>query len=1367
MEYKSVFDFLKEEDSFSDVYRQCKKMEKEIVLQSYDLSFVKGRTVCEKLINKFARNDSRVSYIYSKKKDNGEPYIPGLSKLLWLCKRKNVVNRNIIDKYYDIKEYGDAGAHGDESDNYDITDCQKVHKLVFDITLHCYNEFNYPKNVSYFYGLDKFDYSIEISPEEREEQLNELHQNEVNPENLKDSFISKKIFLTIESFRDLMNHYLDKIEDSEEFFNDLKNYRYVTEETIKDILYNFDDDVKEEIINESKRVSQENSDKIIETLNELHEDLSFKDINELITSSSDDDKRSIFKYIKALSIDLVKNHLSKIKNEIEDVPVTYMDENGRKVSKHKKYVIMEDADGFYLNNIYLDDDQKAAVEYNGDKPLIVNAGPGSGKTRILVERVVYLINELKKNPSTLLVITYTRKATQELKDRLIKDTDLSIEVVSEIKISTVHGFCRHLIATFESVPYNYLNRYGEKSLFFTKFKEDLGFEKYAFLYNYWVPDVLDVYDEYFNFNVDTNGLINHVKKQMKKKEGYIKRYENYMDSFYDEFGFDELPDFDYLEKNNYIKGSYYHRFLNYATSYPKFKQILEKNKSCDENYVLEKAFNLLNKDYILDNLQYKNILIDEFQDTDYNQMKIFEKLLSHCNFENGDTFTIVGDSDQSIYGWRGSNPEFFEDFVRNSKSKDSKFEGITIHNNYRSSRNIVEFNEELIKNERNISKKLVPVKSYGNPVFHISSNEYGPDEALNIIQIIKELKKDKKIKYYSDIALLFRVKDSIEKFREVFDKSGVDYYLTEHNDFLDQNEVKSMLALFWLLMPYEEEKLVYRADEFLNLRWLKDDYFELSKETQDILEKIQDDYEKNIVRAAREAFKEKTGRGKVLKYPLVFKQKPDILNYVFDHVESYDLILLDESELIELGIRNNNDLEFFSKLRNLKKIMWDENTSAYDKPDTLDIFSSLINITDYFKKVSIKGDRSSIKVKDNLALFSQIINDYESIMGTKNYRGLFNYLNGVLESYSCRKRDKNEGFDKVHFITMHSAKGLEYPAVILCSLKDGLCPKRFKQRKYFRTPNYLLKNKPDDPIEAHRKEEMRLIYVAATRARDLLILSSISGNNQPPAFLEPLKRNRNIKIQTLQSHSSYLIDKISSSKKIEEDESIKVLNMAEILSDYLYCPYRYDIINNTRFNVKVRNRKNVESTLHNLIYRIHNEKEITSDDVDEKVQAIIKYHNLSADEIANNIIKNVNNYWEKYGKDYDVIKSNISIRKPMKNCDIKGKVDLIIKEENDEISLVQFIGSDYKISDLQQYLICLYFYVSILKEYDEFKEYNFKNIILHSIENNKRHVIPYDDNYEIDTLDYIENIVNDIVDEKFIKKESPKCADCECNGIYC
>lgn len=1362
MAYTSVFDFLNEDNEFSDVYKHCTRMEKHIILESFDSSLFHGRIACEKLIKKIAKNDSRASYLFSQKNNDGSPIIPGLAKMLGACRKNKIVNKNLLKKYEVVKKYGDSCAHGDDSDQYDISDCKRVHKLLFDLSLECYNDFNFPKDVSYYYDLDKFTYTIEISPEERDDELKNLHQNEVSTENIKELYKLKKIFLTVESFKELMAEYDVELENKDEFYSDLDNYRYINDENINDVLYNFEDDLKESIITSARQLSYDKSDKIIETLNELNKDLTFDEINEMVISAEDDNQRDIYTFVKALSIDLVKNHMDRIKKDIENIPVTYTNENGRKISKHKKYCIEEDENGFYLENIYLDDDQKAAVEYDEKKPLVVNAGPGSGKTRILVERVVYLIKELKKPPASILVITYTRKATQELKNRLINDTYLPIDVVSEVKISTVHGFCRHLIASFESVPYNYLTRYGETSLFFGKFKKELGFNNYAFLYDYWIPDVLELYEEYFNFKVNTPGLINYVKKEMNKKMKLVKKYENYMDGFYNEYGPDSYPDFGYLIENNLHKGSYYHRFLNIASSYPKYKEYLEKNKSCDDNYVLEKAYNLLNRDYVINGLIYKNILIDEFQDTDFNQMKIFEKLLEICDFERGDTFTIVGDSDQSIYGWRGSNPEFFEGYVKNPN-----FNCITIHNNYRSSRNIVEFNEELIKEQRNVPKKLIPVKPYNNPVYHMSSHSEGPDEAINVINFVKNLKKHKKIKYYSDVALLFRVKNSIEKFISVFDELGVPYYLTENNDFLNQNEVRSMLTLFWLLMPYQKEKFVYRSDDFLNLSWLCDDYFGLSKETQDILNRIQNNFMKNVIEETKNAFIVKKGQGKRLKYDKVFKQDSEILDYVFNHVETYDLILLEESELVNLGITNEKDLKFFAELRNLKSVMWDEKISYYEKPDTLDIFNRLLNITDYFKQVSIKGDGNSIRIKDNLALFSQIINDYENIIGTKDYMGLFEYLNGVLESYSCRRRDANEGFDKVHLITMHSAKGLEYPAVILCSLKDGLCPKRFKRRKLFTTPDYLLEYKPDDVMKAHREEEMRLIYVAATRAKDLLVLSSISYNNQPPAFLESLKRNRNVKIETIQSHNVIGINNISSSGLIEETDMIKVLDMGEILTDHLFCPYRYDILNNTRFKVKLRNQKHVEKTLHSLIYSIHNKQDITSEQVNEKIQAIINFHNLSSNPVSNKIIESVNVYWNKYGQNYDVIKSNISVRKQMKNCDIKGKVDLIVRENDDEVSIVQFIGSDYKIADfIDKYMLCSYFYVSVLKEYDEFKDYTFKNIILHSIDNDKRHMMPFNSNYEGSVLDYLEGITTQISEEKF-PKDLSRCNECECNGNHC
>ena len=101
MKYKSVFDFLKDEDTFKDVYKHCKGMEKEIITESYYNSFVEGRKVCEKLIKKFAKSNSKISPIFNRKR-NGKPYPPGLSKLLWLCDINNVLKHDVLNKYYNV-----------------------------------------------------------------------------------------------------------------------------------------------------------------------------------------------------------------------------------------------------------------------------------------------------------------------------------------------------------------------------------------------------------------------------------------------------------------------------------------------------------------------------------------------------------------------------------------------------------------------------------------------------------------------------------------------------------------------------------------------------------------------------------------------------------------------------------------------------------------------------------------------------------------------------------------------------------------------------------------------------------------------------------------------------------------------------------------------------------------------------------------------------------------------------------------------------------------------------------------------------------------------------------------------------------------
>ena len=144
-------------------------------------------------------------------------------------------------------------------------------------------------------------------------------------------------------------------------------------------------------------------------------------------------------------------------------------------------------------------------------------------------------------------------------------------------------------------------------------------------------------------------------------------------------------------------------------------------------------------------VEYKNILIDEFQDTDAIQMQIFERLQSIAH-----TFTVVGDADQSIYSFRGANPKFFTDYANGDE-----FESKILVNNYRSSSDIVEFNERYIESKRQTQKNLKAKNSYKMPVYLLESRD-DTEEYRSIAYIIKNLMLNKKIKKFSDVAVLFR-----------------------------------------------------------------------------------------------------------------------------------------------------------------------------------------------------------------------------------------------------------------------------------------------------------------------------------------------------------------------------------------------------------------------------------------------------------------------------------------------------------------------------------------------------------------------------------------------------------------------------------
>ena len=1021
------------------------------------------------------------------------------------------------------------------------------------------------------------------------------------------------------------------------------------------------------------------------------------------------------------------------------------------------------------NEVVLDKEQEMAVRYSGSKPLVIDAGPGSGKTRVIIERVVYLINDLKQDPSSILVITFTNKAAEELRGRLKNHPKLTMGQINQMRISTIHSFCRYLISTFEEYPFNLLKRNGERGLFLQKHKEELGFTGESFLRNNEINHAYNKYSDYTTFGVDTEKLISFIKETQPVSD----EYKEYINNYYQTHEKWMYPSRKELDALDYKDDLYNSRYLKIAESYPKYLKLLEREKVCDQDYLLIKAKNILKKESNLNAVKYKNILIDEFQDTDPNQMEIFESLLKIYN-----TFTVVGDVDQSIYGFRGAYPKFFIKWA-----KDDRFEEVILKNNYRSTKDIVGFNEELISSQRENKKELVSKNDSKMPVYNLY-NEDIYSQAKNIVKIIKHLKETGKIEKYSDVGILFRARNTkIFTILEELDDEGIPYFLKGINDLINQDEVKAVLALYWYMLPHDNLYLRPFEDEWLSLNAFTDVYynsskiFKLSKETMEILRKIEANYRAEVQDEEKEVwFTNMNKTSYVRSFKGVFNRPDDIIEKIFDNVEKPDLTKLNREGLMNLGITNEFDLDFFDKLNEIRALIYNEDIEVFDKPTTLQLFYKLINISKYHDEIITSNDHESYKASLNLSLVSEIISDYEDIMGKWNLNGLFNYLAGILKKYSCPINDIEDNADKVHIMTVHKAKGLEYPVIILGSLEEGLFPREFSEKREtgryvfgranYYTPNNCYEFKPDsikEEAENYDAEEKRIVYVATTRAEELLILSNLEKKDKPmPAIIADVTRK--YPIRKLDMRNLDVLKKVKP-RKVHED-SFNRVSFEKINQDYIFCAKKYNLLNNLGYRNPQNKNSFVETLLSIILSDIHKKSlktKINNKKIDEIMHVILNSYSITSDNIYNEVmgeIGNIKNYWKNYGKNYDILDYNLNISMDLEYCELTGKIDLVIKEE--DISIVKFIPSFKDIINIDQYLNNLNFYGLLIKNHDDYKEMKVKNIILHSIKENKQYTINFDESFKKDLDIIVENIFN----EDFGVNEE-NCDCCEFKEIIC
>lgn len=1060
-------------------------------------------------------------------------------------------------------------------------------------------------------------------------------------------------------------------------------------------------------------------------------------------------------------LNLIEDNLNKFIRE-NILGLSLFDSEGNPITRPLNFEAVRKSDRCTVREIppevELDEFQKSAVEYIG-KPLVINAGPGAGKTRVIIERVCYLI-ENGAEPESILVITFTNKAADELRERFKKDTKLDLNVINQMRISTIHSFCRSILADFCDIPYNLLKRESERNLFFNKHRRDLGFTGPAFLRNYESGQVLKKYEEYALFEVDSEALIEYIESKYRPSKEYL----DYIGEYYRTHPDNQYPTKKEIKALNFQCDVYKARYLQIAKSYNDWIDLMEVEHVCDQNYLLVKALEILSVEDNLKRVQYRNILIDEFQDTDAIQMQIFEHLRGIS-----DTFTVVGDADQSIYSFRAANPRFFNEY-----SRSDEFENRILVNNYRSTSDIVKFNESFIHEKRANPKDLKTENDSKMPVYMLE-NKRDDDEYRGIAYIIKNLKSSGKISKYSDVCVLFRSHKDKKDILEEFEKEDIPYYLKGIDDLIYQDEVKAVLALLWYMLPFNPARIAYYGDggQWINLSSFTDTYYESSKvfrlsgKTQDVLNRIEREYHFNVVNA-KNNFKPLDGNAKSSSIMDVVRDySDDVLEEIFRKVGDIDISRYSREELKHIGIEDEHDLDFFAALNDLKSSLSEVRMTC------LEIYYELLKITGYADELFSRNDFEAKKAALNLALISEIISDYENIMGKYDLNGLFNYIYRSLKYYSCPINEEEDNSQKVHIMTVHKAKGLEYPVVITASIKDRSFPLTFSpQRKshifnnypVYPTPNRFLKYKVSEDLEPFEfdREEERVVYVANTRAEELLILSTVlpRTGSRTPKVLQDFEKD----LVKIEPSDVFGMKKVTS-HMIRDTNLFNQIEFEGILEDYLFCPLRYNLESNLKFKNPKNINKFIDSKLRIIVNRLHNDKFMTDwdeDSIENLVSEVIRSYSFSSGEMGlKKLFNHFTDYWTEYGRNFNVLRTAHPVSLEVGGYDINGVIDLIV-EDGEGVSLVHFIRTRDGMKNYHSFYMQLLAYYARALEDEE--DVNVENLILYVLDEAKLYEIEYVRGEFV--LEYLSSVVGNISDDNY-SKHRVGCEGCEFNNLIC
>lgn len=605
----------------------------------------------------------------------------------------------------------------------------------------------------------------------------------------------------------------------------------------------------------------------------------------------------------------------------------------------------------------LNKEQQEAVRTT-EGPLLVMAGAGSGKTRVLTHRIAYLIDEKDVAPHNILAITFTNKAAREMKDRVEQLVGPASEAMW---VSTFHSMCVRILR---------------------RDIERIGYER-----NFTIidsSDQLTVMKQILkNLNIDPK------QYDPRAMIGQISNAKN------------ELITFEMYAKN---ANTYYEKQV--AQIYEAYQKLLRKNQALDFDDLIMQTIILFERvpevlTYYQRRFQY--IHVDEYQDTNHAQYKLVKQMASR--FQN---LCVVGDSDQSIYRWRGADIKNILSFEKDYPNART----ILLEQNYRSTKTILAAANKVIDhNKGRKPKNLWTDNDEGEKITYFQGSTER-EEAMYIAEKIQTMFYDKDFSP-ADIAILYRTNAQSRAIEDTLVKANISYQMIGGLRFYDRKEIKDIIAYL---------RLITNPDDDISF------------------ERVVNTPKRGIGATSVERL-----RAYAMEHDISF----------FQAVQEIDNTKVPKRAAQAL-------YKFVAQIDNLAQ--------QQEFLTATDMVEQVLKVTEYEAALQAEGTIEAQSRIENLEEFKSVTQEFEK---TNEDKTLVNFLTDLALISDIDSMDEEAEAEKITLMTLHSAKGLEFPVVFLIGMEENLFP-------------HSRSLDDDDEME----EERRLCYVGITRAEEKLYITN-------------------------------------------------------------------------------------------------------------------------------------------------------------------------------------------------------------------------------------------------------------------------------------